>query len=49
MITVSTYAPELKVISSCIPKPPQDADSEFRADARARRNMMRMVFPFQVL
>jgi len=29
-----------------IPKLPEDADSEFRPDARTRRNMMRMVIPF---
>ncbi len=32
-----------------IPKLPQYANSELRPDARIRRNMMRMVFPFQVL
>jgi len=29
-----------------IPKPLEDADSEVSPDARARRNMMRMVIPF---
>ena len=33
----------------CIPKLLENAHSEFRPDARSRRNMMRMVFPFQVL
>jgi hypothetical protein len=33
-------------IETYIPKPPEDAGSDFRPDARSRRNMQRMVIPF---